>query len=120
MPGFDYGAPPATARMVRGYGSVTDTTTTQLIPKPGPGYALMITFLVFDNSNALNKTGVDLYSGSTKILGPVPVPAAGGAIMGPMNPPLFCAANEAFSFKPVGSVDTISVSAVGYVAEAAG
>jgi hypothetical protein len=76
----------------------------------------MVTALVVDNSNATSKTGINLYSGTTKIWGPVPAPAAGGAIVVPLDPPLPCGENKAFQMQTLDSVTTVSLSALGYIA----
>ena len=113
-----YGAPvPYPTGIKLGYATATDTTLTTVIPAPGQGLALMITSVWIDNSHATLKTGVDLYSGSTKLIGPLTAPAAGGNNSLPLFPPIPCADNEAFGFACVGSVATISVSAHGYIAQ---
>lgn len=118
MGGFEYGAPaPYPSGIVKGYGSQTSTTLTEVIARPGVGQALMISCLFLNNAHATTKGEVDLYSGSTKLIGPLPVPAAGGAIACPLNPPLPCNENEAFNFKPIAGVTTLSVSAIGYIAK---
>lgn len=102
--------------IARGFASVTDTTLTAVIAAPGPQLALMITALVIDNAHATTKTGVNLFSGTTKIWGPIPAPAAGGAVLIPLEPPLPCNANEPFQIQTINSVITVSVSALGYTA----
>src|SRR4051812_19635054 len=96
-----YGAPyPNPSGIAKGYASATGTTLTEIIPLPGPGAALMITCLVVHNSHATTGTSVDLYSGTTKIWGPIPAPPGnGGAVLVPLMPPLPCNENEAFQFK---------------------
>lgn len=77
----------------------------------------MITCIVIDNTHATSKTGVKLFSGASQIWGPIPAPAAGGAILLPLQPPLACNENEAFKIQTVDSVTTITVSAIGYRAQ---
>jgi hypothetical protein len=108
-----YGAPvPVPSDLKQGFVQVTDTTRTEVLAAPGHGLVLVVTAIVIDNSHATSKCGVNVYSGDTKIWGPIPAPAAGGAAILPIA--LICRENEAFRIELTAGVDTISVSACGY------
>lgn len=115
-----FGAAPAPvqgAAIARGIGTATDTSDTEVIATPGSGLMLNITNLVITNSSA-SATEVTLKSASTTIWGPLPAPAGGGVVLPPFDPPLQCAANEAFNFAAADSVSSIIVSALGYISKA--
>lgn len=114
-----YNAPPPEAGIVDGTGSATDTSDTSIIAAPGPGFQLMITLVVIDNSHATTNSRVTLKGGKSNF-GPIPAPSGDGGAIIRFDPAYPCSENTAFKFAALTSAATISVSGHGYKSKSGG
>lgn len=101
--------------LVSGTASATTTGDTSIIAAQGSGWFLYITTLIVHNSSA-TATSVVIKDGSTAKL-TIPAPATSGAVVS-LPAPLRLSDNAALQFAAAAGVTTMTVSAVGYKAQA--
>lgn len=102
------------SNLLRGRGTATDTSNTELIAAQGAAVKIHVTDVTVSNSSSTD-TEVHLKDGTTTIW-TFPAPGTSGATHR-FETPLALTLNAALNFASAASVTTMTVSAAGYKGE---
>lgn len=104
----------STSNMVRGSGSSTGTSATDLtgMAAPGPGVSIYITSVTCFRTDAGTSTSYVTLNDSASTT--IPLPVGSGAALSPQLVPLLIAANTKATFTPHDALSTVFCNAQGY------